>query len=120
MTKPLPTAKVMERDFSVNKAQACFQFQHHERASAGAGKMPNVFILAQLGVSSVFCLQKKANAHILTLPSTRVTRSVTSPLPGRDQGRVLRATEDALVGQDLGQLNEHFRGEGCEFSVSSC
>lgn len=87
----------MERDFSVNKAQACFQFQHHERASAEAGKMPNVFILAWLGVSSVFCLQKKANAHVLALPSPRVTTSVTSPFPGRDQGRVLKATAQRML-----------------------
>lgn len=87
----------MERDFSVNKAQACFQFQHHKRASAEAGKMPNIFILAWLGVSSVFCLQKKVGAHILALPCTRVTTSVTSPLADRDRGRVLRATAQRML-----------------------
>ena len=115
----------MERDFSVNKVQACFQFQRHERAGADAGKMPNVFILARQGVSSVFCLQKKVNAHVLALPSTRATGSVTSPLSGGDRGRRPEGhrTEDALVGQDLGDqrlLNGHLCGEGCEFSVSSC
>lgn len=69
----------MERDFSVNKVQACFRFQRHKRAGADAGKMPNVFILARQGVSSVFCLQKKVNAHVLALPSARATGSVTSP-----------------------------------------
>lgn len=90
----------MERDFSVNKVQACFQFQRHERAGADAGKMPNVFILARRGVSSVFCLQKKVNAHVLALPSMRATGSVTSPLSGGDRRRRPKGhhcTEDALV-----------------------
>lgn len=115
----------MERDFSGNKVQACFQFQHHDRAAAEAGKMPNVFILAQQGVSSVFCLQKKANAHVSALPSMRASESVASPLSGGDRGCCSEGhrIEDALVGQDLGDrhlLNGHLCGQGCEFSVSSC
>lgn len=115
----------MERDFSVNKVQACFQFQCHERAGADARKMPNVFILAQQHVSSVFCLQKKVNAHVLALPSMRASGSVTSSLSGGDRGRHPkgRCTGDALVGQDPGDgrlLNGHLCGEGCESSVSSC
>lgn len=110
----------MERDFSVNNIQACFRFQHHEHAGVDAGKMSNVFILAQQGVPSVFCLQKKVNTRVLALPSTRATESVTSPLSGGDRGCHPKGhcTEDALVGQNL--RNRHLCGGGCEFSVSSC
>lgn len=72
----------MERGRSVNKVWACFQSQRHKRAGADAGKMPNVFILARLGVSSVLCLQKGGNARVLALPSARATGSVTSPQVG--------------------------------------
>ncbi|OPJ88770.1 hypothetical protein AV530_003236 [Patagioenas fasciata monilis] len=64
------------------------------------------------GVPSVFCLQKEVNTHVLALPSTRATGSVAAPLSGGDRGRRPKGhhTEDALVGQNLG--NWHLCGGG--------
>lgn len=72
----------MERGRSVNKVWACFQSQHHKRAGADAGKMPNVFILARLGVSSVFLPAEGSERARFGSAFCESHGSVTSPQVG--------------------------------------